>query len=214
MKDIAMLLASYVRKRPAILARLAQFKKVWHQSDEKIFSELCYCIMTANGSAKAALKAQRLLERTGALTKGGKKEILKCLAGVRFRNNKTKYILQDRESLTEDGKIRIKRLLNGDELFVRAQVAKDHECFKGLSFKEASHFLRNIGKGDRLAILDRHILRNLKRYEVIDGIPKVLTPKKYLETENKMRAFSRSAGIPLAELDLLWWSEETGEIAK
>ncbi len=211
MKD---LLESYAYKKAAIKARLAEFKKVWRQPDEKIFSELCYCIMTANGSAKAALKAQRLLESTGALTKGGKKEVLKCLAGVRFRNNKTKYILQDRESLTENGKIRIRRLLDGDEVIVRAQVAKDHECFKGLSFKEASHFLRNIGKGDELAILDRHILRNLKRYGVIDEIPKALTPKKYLEIENKMASFAVRIGIPLDELDLLWWSEETGEIAK
>ncbi|MBU5557975.1 MAG: DNA lyase, partial [Candidatus Aenigmarchaeota archaeon] len=188
-------------------------KKVWKQPDEKIFSEMCYCIMTANGSAKAALKAQRLLEKTGALTKGGKKEILKCLAGVRFKNNKTRYILHDRENLTENGRIRLKRLLNGDPIFVRAQIAKDQECFKGLNFKEASHFLRNIGKGDNLAILDRHILRNLKRYGVIDDIPK-LTPKKYVEIEARMRMFAKKIGIPLADLDLLWWSEETGEIAK
>lgn len=208
------LLKSYAHKKAAIRARLAEFRKVWKQPDEKIFSEMCYCIMTANGSAKAALKAQKLLEKTGALTKGGKKEILKCLAGVRFQNNKTRYILHDRTSLTESGKIRIKRLLDGDEVFVRAQIAKDQECFKGLNYKEASHFLRNIGKGEQLAILDRHILRNLKKYGVIDEIPKSLTPKRYLGIESKMKKFAVSIDIPPAELDLLWWSEETGEILK
>jgi N-glycosylase/DNA lyase len=208
------LLKLYAHKKAAISVRLAEFKAVWHLSDEKIFSELCYCIMTANSSARAALKAQKFLESTGALTKGGKKEILKCLAGVRFKNNKTSYILHDRAALTDKGKIKIKRLLNGDGLIVRNQIAKDQECFKGLSFKEAGHFLRNIGRGEELAILDRHILRNLKRYGVIDEIPKSLTPKKYLEIENRMAMFATRIGIPLADLDLLWWSEETGEIAK
>ena len=29
-----------------------------------------------------------------------------------------------------------------------------------MSYKEASHFLRNIGFGENIAILDRHILKN------------------------------------------------------
>jgi len=136
------------------------------------------------------------------------------LVGVRFRNNKTRYIICDRESLTEGGKIYIKRLLAGDMHAVRDMIVKDTDCFKGLNYKEASHFLRNIGKGDELAILDRHILRNLKRYGVIEEIPNALTARKYLEIEEKMKWFSEKIDVPMAELDLLWWSEETGEIAK
>lgn len=41
-----------------------------------------------------------------------------------------------------------------------------------MSYKEASHFLRNVGFGEDVAILDRHILRNLERLAVIDEIPK------------------------------------------
>ena len=84
----------------------------------------------------------------------------------------------------------------------------------GLGYKETSHFLRNIGLGKNFAILDRHILKNLKRYGVIKSIPKTLTRKKYLEIERKMKKFSEKIKIPLAELDLLFWSEETGEIFK
>jgi N-glycosylase/DNA lyase len=68
--------------------------------------------------------------------------------------------------------------------------------------------------GDDIAILDRHILKNLIKYGVIDEVPKSLTEKKYTEIEGKMRAFSKEIGIPFSHLDLLWWSEETGEIFK
>ena len=85
---------------------------------------------------------------------------------------------------------------------------------KGLGYKEASHFLRNIGVGLDLAILDRHIIKNLKRYGVIEEVPKSLTPKKYLEIEEKMKEFARRIDIPMPELDLLFWSMETGEVFK
>ena len=83
-----------------------------------------------------------------------------------------------------------------------------------MGYKESSHFLRNVGFGDDIAILDRHIMKNLVKYGVIEEIPKSLTDKKYLEIEEKMRKFASGVGIPMAHLDLLWWSEETGEIFK
>lgn len=54
-----------------------------------------------------------------------------------------------------------------------------------MSYKEASHFLRNVGFGEDIAILDRHILKNLVKLEVINELPKTLTPKLYLEIEEK-----------------------------
>ncbi|MDP2974084.1 MAG: DNA lyase, partial [Candidatus Diapherotrites archaeon] len=88
------------------------------------------------------------------------------------------------------------------------------ENVKGLGMKESSHFLRNIGLGEGLAILDRHIVRNLLRYGAIKEMPKNLGKKNYLLIEEKMRQFSKRIGIPLAELDLLFWSKETGKIFK
>ena len=58
---------------------------------------------------------------------------------------------------------------------------------KGYGFKEASHFLRNIGLGEDLAILDRHILKNLARVGVIDEVPSSMTEKNYKEIEEKMK---------------------------
>ncbi len=85
---------------------------------------------------------------------------------------------------------------------------------KGMGYKEASHFLRNIGFGEELAILDRHILKNLKEFGVIDEIPSSISKKKYMEIESKMKEFSVSANIPIDHLDLVFWYKETGEIFK
>ncbi len=85
---------------------------------------------------------------------------------------------------------------------------------KGIGYKEASHFLRNIGFGKQIAILDRHILKNLKLYGVIGDIPKMLSRKKYFEIEKKMMDFSKEIEIPMSHLDLLFWYKETGEIFK
>jgi thermostable 8-oxoguanine DNA glycosylase len=63
-----------------------------------------------------------------------------------------------------------------------------------------------------MAILDRHILKNLESAGVIETIPTSISGKKYLGIERKMRAFSEGIGIPLMHLDLLLWSEETGEV--
>lgn len=88
------------------------------------------------------------------------------------------------------------------------------EKIKGIGFKEASHFLRNIGFGQNIAILDRHILKNLKLYNVIDVIPDNLSEKKYLEIENKMRGFSKKIGIDIEHLDFVLWYKEAGEVFK
>ena len=85
---------------------------------------------------------------------------------------------------------------------------------KGIGYKEASHFLRNIGLGKDIAILDRHILKNLKRYGVISRVPLSIPAKSYLNIEERARAFASMIGISLGELDLLFWSRETGEIFK
>jgi N-glycosylase/DNA lyase len=84
----------------------------------------------------------------------------------------------------------------------------------GLGYKEASHFLRNIGKNDGLAILDRHILRNLNRLGVVNLIPKSISKKQYLELERSFSKCATTLGIAFDELDLLFWSMETGEIRK
>ncbi len=209
MKD---LLKTYEIKKERIRNTLDDFKQMYKQSDEKIFSELCYCIMTAAGRADNAITAQKRLEKY--ILTDNRYKIIKKLEGVRFKRRKAGYIIHNRKNLTQGGKIKIKHFLSGNVYELRERLAKDKEHFKGLSYKEASHFLRNIGFGKNFAILDRHILRALKGYGVIGQVPKYLTRGRYLEIEQKMAEFADKIKVPLADLDLLLWSEETGEIRK
>ena len=108
--------------------------------------------------------------------------------------------------------IKIKHRVDPDDILATRQWFAEN--VKGIGYKEASHFLRNIGLGKGLAILDVHILKNLIRHGVIKAVPKSLSRSKYLESEQKVRKFSEKIKIPMDELDILFWSNETGEIFK
>ena len=83
----------------------------------------------------------------------------------------------------------------------------------GLGMKEASHFLRNIGKTN-VTIIDRHILKNFVRYRIIPECPKTISRKNYLLLERAFEAFADELHIPPDEFDLLLWSNETGFVLK
>jgi len=84
---------------------------------------------------------------------------------------------------------------------------------KGLGYKEASHFLRNIGfKG--YGILDKHVIRCLAEMGVIKSTKPPTSRKNYLETEERMREFADQVEIDFDELDLVLWSMKTGEVLK
>jgi len=54
----------------------------------------------------------------------------------------------------------------------------------------------------------------LTRLWVISSIPKSISRKQYLNIEKRFSKFAMKTGIPLDELDLVFWSMETGEIRK
>ena len=86
------------------------------------------------------------------------------------------------------------------------------ENIKGYGYKEASHFLRNIGLGEQLAILDVHILRELSENGLIskDEKMKGLSPKLYLETEKTFVGLAKKLGLKPAELDIAVWLARSG----
>jgi N-glycosylase/DNA lyase len=203
----------YGEKRDAIQKRLGEFREVLRNSDNDVFAELCFCLLTPQSSAKTCWAAVSRLKERSLLLKGNAREIQPQLNDVRFGDSKAKYIVEARDLFTKDGDLYLKSHLNSfANLFELREWMVEN--VKGLGYKEASHFLRNVGLGEEFAILDRHILRNLKRLAVIPEVPVSITKKRYLEIEEKLRGFSRETGIPLADLDLLFWSRETGWIFK
>ncbi|KYC53512.1 MAG: N-glycosylase/DNA lyase [Candidatus Methanofastidiosum methylothiophilum] len=194
--------------------RLEEFTKLWeNETEENLFSELAFCLLTPQSKAKMCWSSICTLKETNALVSGNEEQVLACLYGVRFKYKKAKYIIQVRELFKIDGKLSVKKIIEGNNspYEIREWLVKN---VKGMGYKEASHFLRNIGKGKDIAILDRHILKNLRLIGVIEKIPESITPSKYIELENIMREFTKEIEIPLDHLDIVLWYKETGEIFK
>jgi N-glycosylase/DNA lyase len=207
------LLQLYSERKDELKKRLQDFNQVFHESDERVFAELAFCLCTPQSKATTCWNAISSITKNNLLFCGNEEQIKPFLNAVRFSENKSKYIVEARSFFTSNSQLQIKNKLKN---FQNSQQARDWlvENVKGFGMKEASHFLRNIGMGNNLAILDVHILKNLQEFGVIEEIPKSLTPKKYVEVEQQMKEFSEKIGIPFDEMDLLLWSKETGHIFK
>ena len=191
-----------------------ELKTVNKNDDERLFEELCFCIFTANTSAEMGLKA---IDATrDLLANGTAEEMTKKLEGIyRFNNLRPQYIVHTREYLKREFNFKLKEKIDSlkqNPLLLREFFA-NNEGIKGLGYKEASHFLRNIGfKG--YAILDKHILNSMIEFNAAENIKLPLPPRHYLEIERKLKLFSNDIGIPMDELDLLLWSRKNGRIMK
>jgi N-glycosylase/DNA lyase len=203
----------YKKIKPEIVQRIEDFRNVWKTADNNsLFIELSFCLFTPQSSARQCWKAVNILLEKNLLFSGEWEEISKEINIVRFRNNKAKYLIEARGKFCcGDMGLRECLDLNADQFEKRAWLVKN---VKGMGFKEASHFMRNIGIGDKLAILDRHILKNMKLLGVIDEIPGSITEKVYLSLEKKLAEFSKSSKIPMDHLDFVLWYKEAGEVFK
>lgn len=194
-----------------IKLRLAEFRHIWETAnDEDLFRELVFCLLTPQSKARVCWRAVQRLERKRLIAGGEPCEVQEQLVGVRFNQRKSEYICLARSMFCD------RSLRSAIAGFPSHAAAREWlvENVKGLGYKEASHFLRNIGLGEDLAILDRHILKNLVLLGVIAKVPGSPTKRIYLEIEKEMAAFSEKAGIPMRELDLLLWYKEAGEVFK
>lgn len=176
-------------------------------TDEEIFSELCFCILTANSRAKSGIAAQRELGARSFLEmeEGELSKKLRSL-GCRFYNLKAKYIVEARNFYN------VRKILSR---FGTTHEKRDwlSSNIRGIAYKESSHFLRNIGELD-VAILDIHVIRVLFKYGVFDEIKRPKSRKEYLAMEDEVRSFSESLEMPMGELDLYLWYLETDEVLK
>lgn len=223
----------YDLKKDKIKVRLNQFQQFFNKpyswqyqdgdlhlietnktDDERIFEELCFCILTANTSAQMGLKAIDSL-RDFLLT-ASEEEMKKTLNGIyRFSNIRPEYIVHTRNYLIQELNFKLKekiQALQNDKDKLRDFFAVN-KGIKGLGYKEASHFLRNIGF-QGYAIIDKHILSSLFEFNIITEIKRPSTKIKYHELEQKIMQFAEQINIPFDDLDLLLWSRKNGQILK
>jgi N-glycosylase/DNA lyase len=203
----------YLAKKSEIKERLHEFKRIWDKGNEEdIFTELIFCILTPQSRARSCWNSVQSLLAKNLLLKGNTNKITRSLSGVRFKYKKAKYIIEARKLFTINGRISLRpKIKQSNDKEAREWLVQN---VKGIGYKEASHFLRNIGLGENLAILDRHIMKNLRLVGVVEKIPDSLSRKRYIEIEKRMKEFANKINIPITHLDFLLWYKETGEIFK
>ncbi|MFH1783355.1 MAG: N-glycosylase/DNA lyase [bacterium] len=211
-KKIKELLELYKKKKKLIKERLNEFEAMGKKDDEEIYAELCFCILTPQSKPEHCDFIIKTLSKKGLLHTGSELSIQPYLKKARFFRNKSSYLVGARKLFVKEKKASIKNRINRKN----TNATRDWlvENVKGMSFKEASHFLRNIGLGSNVAILDIHVMRSLRDLGVIKEIPKSLSRKRYLEIEKKMKGFAKKINVPMDHLDLLFWSDRAQRIFK
>ena len=184
--------------------RVKAFESLRNSSEEILYSELCFCILAANTSAELGLRTQTMVGPKNFLTME-RDELRNLLKSIhyRFYNVRSRFITENRWVAE-----RLPSLVRNEKPWELREFLVEN--LKGIGYKEASHFMRNVGIFD-FAILDKHILRMLSE----ESEPKKITsPSRYYEYERelieKCSEFSLKPGI----LDLYLWYIATGKIIK
>ena len=209
-------IATHRARRKEIRKRLGEFQQVWRKgSDARLWEELAYCIFTAGASARMGLDS---VDAVRSLLLDGAPEAmttaLKNAGAHRFPVARPQYIVVTRNYFRSEFDMKLRRRLRSySDPFERRDWLAQEKQVKGLGYKEASHFLRNIGvKGH--AILDKHVMRCLCEVGVVDAPKPPSTRTKYLAVEQELIRFAREIKVDFDELDLVLWSMKTGEILK
>jgi N-glycosylase/DNA lyase len=188
--------------------RLLEFQKTNKKSSKYWFFELCFCLLTANTSAKMGLKMQKEIGIDGFTHNKTEFDLAKKLnaAHCRFYNRRAHFIhLACRYSKNIKETLKQKTKEEKREWLI--------SNIKGLGYKEASHFLRNTGHFE-YAILDKHILRTLHENKLIDKLPKSLNKKTYLEYEKILEKISKKLNMSQGKLDMYLWYMKTKTVLK
>jgi N-glycosylase/DNA lyase len=192
--------------RKVVDARMREFRELGKSGEKEIFKELCFCILTANYSAEGGMRIQKAIG-DGFVTLPEAELALRLRElGHRYPNARAKYIAEARKHIGS-----LKKAIESAQDGSRLREWLDANV-KGLGYKEASHFLRNVGFTD-VAILDFHIIDLMERCNAVKR-PKTLTKKRYVEIERVLKGFAGKRGMNLAELDLYLWYMETGKVLK
>ncbi|HMS40092.1 MAG TPA: hypothetical protein PKE69_07705 [Pyrinomonadaceae bacterium] len=205
---------NYIERGADIRRKIAEFEEIWtNGTDEKLWEEMVYCFFTGGCSARMGLNSVEAVRPI--LLTGTHDELMNALVGKhRYPRARAGYIVASRDFLQEHCGLCLRKKLESfeNDLERRDWLVKEKRI-KGLGYKEASHYLRNIGlKG--YAILDKHILRSLAELKIISDPKPPNTRLKYLTVEKELKKLAVRLKIDFDELDLVLWSLKTGEILK
>ncbi len=210
----------YSKNQEIVDGRIKEFKELRNASDERLFLELVFVILSSQSNAKKSWNAAKNLENNNLLYSSSKKKISKSISAfeIQQENRKATYIVNNRTKLSQptlnnpDSSLKLKNKIYADNL------EKSRKWFsqniEGISWKGSSHFLRNTGFSDNFAIISKPILQILYKRNLVENVEPPKNFKEYKTLENKLLELSEEADLTLAKLDLILWSMKTGEVFK
>lgn len=206
--------AAHRERRSEIKKRLAEFETIRQTgTDVNHWEEMVFCFFTGGCSAKMGIRSLQAV--SPYLLDGTQEQLAKALTGVhRYPNARSRYVVASRDFLREHCGFRLRSKLESfEDHHERRDWLAREKGIKGLGYKEASHFLRNVGfRG--YGILDKHVLKSLTELKIIDDPKPPNTRSMYLTIEDKLKDLTEKTKIDFDEMDLVLWSMKTGEILK
>ena len=202
----------------------SQSRNNWKMlSEDKIWEELCFCILSANVSFELAKSTIAVLSEKGLLdhdwlNEDGKSSLilfhemdkslflpLKKNGGFRkYRYPKKRSIQIANAARAIYASNTLKQILSELDSDVEARKFFVKQI-SGIGIKEASHFLRNIGYSNSLAIIDVHVLAFLKEFLLVDIENQSLTLQQYVKIEKILKNFVEHHNLDLGLFDLAVW---------
>lgn len=214
------ILENYRNRENEIRSRLRSFNQLRDVSEERKFEELVFVILSSQTEAEKAWKACEYLNSNNILLKGNKQQIGKILEDfdVSYPASKADHILSNREKLSQPTLENPKKELKITQKINEEDLESTREWFveniEGISWKGASHFLRNIGYGNGFAIISSHISSLMYELDLAETANPPQNRKEYLEKEEILKDFSDDIGMDNKVLDLVLWSMKTDEVFK
>lgn len=205
---------AHAMRREEIRQRLDEFAAIWSGgNDRRLWEEMVFCFFTGGCSARMGINSLEAVKPI--LMDGDQEQLANALVGShRYPNARSKYIVASREFLREHCDLKLRNKLNSFECRLeRRDWLVQEKGIKGLGYKEASHYLRNVGFTG-YAILDKHVLNCLAELKIIDEPKPPNTRARYLMIEEKLKQLTKMTQIDFDELDLVLWSMKTGVILK
>ena len=197
----------------------AKIRSIWTEYDLR--RELVACILGSQVRHEMAASALERLEKAQLLNDSWwsgsrnsfKSKVFDVLSGrklhvqakwcYRFPKVRTQQLAKARDAIAE--RSLSERLFEiYDPKILRQQLVKD---ISGLGPKQASMFLRNIGRSYDLAIIDTHVLRfmNVKNLLCRKNI-NISTVKAYERAERIVVNYAEELGYPVGYMDWAIWA--------
>lgn len=174
----------------------------------EVWYDLAFCIVSSQERTNRALAAANCLG-AGYFRLMGSDDIPSAIAdlfqesyiSLRFINRKTQQLADSFQVLQNKRDYILDIATNFNTAYAAREFLMEH--FPGIGPKQASMFLRNIGFGTDLAIIDSHIE---KMSRIL--IPQIYMSRKpnYADIEAELRQFADSRSVNLQTLDVILWS--------